>query len=274
MHADPDNQLALIRKRMRTTTTHIYVLTIASELTQQLVVEWVTLPDKWPKWQPQTNIHMLAAAAIAEEFISQATIKEDIGLHHIDYSSLNRLLAVTAYVHRYINNLRRSQSRQSGPLTVKELNSAKTRWVQNCLEQSYLREIASIKSKPGQSGMKKPPLVRHLRLFVDDTGLLRCGGQIHNAPLSEAAKFPYLLPQDNHLTLLIVNHVHVSLSHAGVGSTLTALRQSFWIPSGCQYVCAAVQFVGNMGADHTLLQSQHYFQRSGYRMCHHSPSPV
>ena len=42
--------------------------------------------------------------------------------------------------------------------------------------------------------------------------LLRCGGRIHNAPLSEAGKFPYLLPQDNHLTLLIANHVHVSLS--------------------------------------------------------------
>ena len=50
------------------------------------------------------------------------------------------------------------------------------------------------------------------------------------------AKFPYLLPQNNYLTSLIVNHVHVSLSHVGVGSTLTALRQSFWIPSGRQYV--------------------------------------
>jgi len=38
------------------------------------------------------------------------------------------------------------------------------------------------------------------------------------------------------LTLLIASHVHVSLSHVGVGSTLTALRQPFWIPSGHQYV--------------------------------------
>ena len=64
------------------------------------------------------------------------------------------------------------------------------RWIQTCQEQAYLREIASIKSKPGQSGMKKPPLVRQLRFFADNTGLLRCGGRIHNAPLSETAKFP------------------------------------------------------------------------------------
>ena len=60
--------------------------------------------------------------------------------------------------------------------------------------------------------MKKPPLVRQLRLFIDDTGLLHCGGRIHNAPLSEAAKFPYLLPQNNHLTLLIANPIYMSFS--------------------------------------------------------------
>ena len=73
-------------------------------------------------------------------------------------------------------------------------------------------------------------------MFVDDKGLLRCGGRIHNAPLSELARFPYLLPLNHHLTTLIVNNMHVVLSHAGVGATLTALRQSFWIPSGRQCV--------------------------------------
>ena len=71
---------------------------------------------------------MLAAASIAEEFVPQPTRKQNTGLYQVikvsDYSSLNRLLAVTAYVYRCINNLRRSQPRQSGPLTAKELNSA------------------------------------------------------------------------------------------------------------------------------------------------------
>ena len=53
---------------------------------------WVTVLDNWLKWQPQINVHMLAAAAIAEEFVPQPTIKEEIDLHHIititDYSSL------------------------------------------------------------------------------------------------------------------------------------------------------------------------------------------
>ena len=97
-------------------------------------------------------------------------------------------------------------------------------------------KIDSVKSKPGHPGIKKPPLVRQLRFFADDAGLLHCGGRIHNVPISKVAKFLYLLPQNNYLTSLIVNHVHVSLCYADVGSTLTALRQSFWIPSGRQYV--------------------------------------
>ena len=84
--------------------------------------------------------------------------------------------------------------------------------------------------------MCKPSLVRQLRLFVDDAGLLRCAGRIHNAPLNELTRFPYLLPQNNHLTKLIVQDTHARLSHAGVGSTLTAVRQTFWVPAGRQYV--------------------------------------
>ena len=201
---------------------------------------WMTTPDCWPKWQPQPDLHLHAAAAIAEEFVPQSGLSQDTGLHQVitltNYSSLNKLLAVTAYVYRYINNLRRSKPRLTGPLTAEELNSAQTRWIQNCQERVYQREMSSAKPKPGRYKASMPPLVRQLRLFTDKAGLLRCGGRIHNAPLSELAKFPYLLPQNNHLTKLIVNHVHARSSHAGIGSTLTALRQSFWIPTGRQYV--------------------------------------
>ena len=72
-------------------------------------------------------------------------------------------------------------------------------------------------------------LVRQLRLFLDTNGLLRCGGRIHNAPVSETIKFPYLLPSRHSL-------IHVRLCHSGTASTVTALRQSYWIPAARQYV--------------------------------------
>lgn len=48
-------------------------------------------------------------------------------------------------------------------------------------------------------------------------------------------KFPYLLPKSHHLTNLIVYAVHAQL-HAGVNSTVTAIRQQYWIPSARQLV--------------------------------------
>ena len=148
---------------------------------------WLTTPDSWPKWQPQPNVHLHATTAVAEEFVQQpVSNEENTGLYQIitltNYSSLNRLLAVTAYMYRYINNLRRSKPRLNGPLTAEELNSAQIRWIRNCQEHVYPKEISSAKSKPGRTKANAPPLVRQLRLFVDNAGLLRCGGRIHNAP--------------------------------------------------------------------------------------------
>ena len=49
--------------------------------------------------------------------------------------------------------------------------------------------------------------------------------------MGELAKFPYLLPANHEYTKLLVYATHVKLCHAGVNSTVTALRQSYWIPT-------------------------------------------
>lgn len=79
-------------------------------------------------------------------------------------------------------------------------------------------------------------LACQFRLFLDDDGLLHCGGRIYNTPLSDNAKFPLLLPSRDHFTDLVIHNTHVKQLHAGVNLTLTALRQSHWIPSGRQCV--------------------------------------
>jgi len=83
---------------------------------------------------------------------------------------------------------------------------------------------------------KRLPLVRQLCLFVNKDHLLRCGGRIHNVPLSETAKFPLLLPPKHWLTSLIIHSVHVQLFHSGTNATLTAIRQRFCIPTARQHI--------------------------------------
>ena len=96
-------------------------------------------------------------------------------------------------------------------------------------------------------------LKQRSHLSSDSFGCLLMTGascSTHNAPLSELVRFPYLLLQNNHLTVLIVYHTHAFLSQAGAGSTLTAIHQSFWIPSRRQYVkkCyGTARFAENIG---------------------------
>ena len=78
---------------------------------------WLTPPSAWPQWQPEPTIQLHAAAAIAQEFIPQPTIPTVSGLNMIinlsDYSTFNRLLAVTAYTYRHISNLHKSRQKAS-----------------------------------------------------------------------------------------------------------------------------------------------------------------
>ena len=80
------------------------------------------------------------------------------------------------------------------------LAQARLNWIHSCQQEVYWKELKNV-STPQQ---KRLPLVRQLCLFWDDKGFLICGGQIHNAPLTNDAKFPYLLPSRHPFTALIV----------------------------------------------------------------------
>ena len=136
-------------------------------------------------------------------------------------------MSITSYVLRYCNNLRHPTDKILGPITAKELSAARLAWVQSCQSQVCKKEIINLKEKSG----KRLPLVRQLCLFLDNAGYLRCGGRIHNAPIDELAKFPYLHPANHEFTMLLIYTTHVKLHHAGVNSTVTALGQSYWIPA-------------------------------------------
>ena len=138
------------------------------------------------------------------------------------YSQLSKLLYVTSYALRFCANLYHPTDKFLGPITAKELSTARLIWIQSCQAQIYGKEITNLQQK----SIKRLLLVRQLHLFLDSDGYIRCGGRIHNAPISELAKFPYLLPANHEL---LVDATHVKLRHAGINSTVTALRQSYWI---------------------------------------------
>ena len=158
-----------------------------------------------------------------------------IGIHLIiklnKLSSLTKLIAVTAYTRRFIANCRRPDStRVTGPLTVSELTQAELHWICQVECLTFHDEVTTLNLK----SHRHSPLIRQLRLFLDDNNLVCCGGHIHNAPHSELARFPYLLPSRHYFTELDIRNTHITHLHSGV-------RQAYWIPSAHQHIKAIIR---------------------------------
>ena len=200
--------------------------------------QWLTTRDNSPVWKPSTTLHLQAAAISTSEFVPVTTSPTHHGLHQImdltNYSTLSRVVGITAFVLRFASNIKNKFDRKTGPLTAAELNEAKMKWVKDCQQQVYYNEFTNILSHPLAS--KRLPLVRQLCLFIDEGGFIRCGGRIHNAPLCKTTRFPYLLPPKHPLTSMIIYSAHANLFHAGTNSTLTTIRQTFWIPKARQRI--------------------------------------
>ena len=111
------------------------------------------------------------------------------GLHRLinpsDFSNLPRLLRVTAYVFRFLQLLQNKVS-QRGPIATMEYAHAMTEWVKNRQSVVFHAEVDNLHSK----SRHRTTLVRQLRLFLNDGGLLRCGGRIHIAPLKWQHQIP------------------------------------------------------------------------------------
>ena len=174
--------------------------------------QWLSCHTSWPTWEPSSTLQLQALAVTASKFTLPANQSSDTtGIHCVieisSYGTLSKLLEVTAYICRFTTNCRKHQEdRLTGPLTPSELRNAQTRWVRQSQKEAYSNIIENITSH--SSSLKRIPLVRQLRLFLDADGLIRCGGRIHNAPLSESAKFPILVPPKHMLTSLIIHSVH------------------------------------------------------------------
>ena len=196
--------------------------------------QWLISRQDWPQWVPTNALLQLVDEDEDSENTTstlQGSDETTVGIHNIvdiaHISSISKLLAVTAYVLRYIHNSRKQQPLLNGPLTATELNSARKHWISSSQSTSYLTELSYLLKKQGSC----PNLVRQLRLYLDQDSLIRCGGRIHNAPLDQCTKFPYLLPPKHPLTTMIIQDTHKKLHHGGTAITMTAVRQVYWIPT-------------------------------------------
>ncbi len=140
-----------------------------------------------------------------------------------NFSSLSRLLRVTAWTMRFVSRLLKRKV-EDGPLKVEEISQAKELWEQNVQERNFPEVFTALRKR------QKNELVNQFGLQLDDKGILRCHGRLENAGLAQDSIFPKLLPKKDGFTDLIISSFHKRLFHSGVAHTVSQLRMEYWLP--------------------------------------------
>ena len=176
------------------------------------------LPELKSSSKPSHNLLVIERSPHVEDVMSCS-----------DFSSLRRLIRVTAYVLRAVSRFKAKTSNSNLPstLTPQEIATAEKLWIVQAQHDLVLqKDFDSLK--------------RQFGLFLDEKGLWRCSGRLQNADLPFTAKHPILLPRKHPYTSLLVDDAHRRVSHNGVKETLTEVRQRYWIVKGRSLVRAAI----------------------------------
>ncbi|GIX96621.1 reverse transcriptase [Caerostris extrusa] len=159
--------------------------------------------NQWPrqKFERVTDEQKLERLNTSVHAILPQT---EIILDENKFSNLRKLLRVTAWVKSFAAKLRKRLC-GSGLLTAAEVKEAEEYWVKSAIRELLLR------------------------------GILRVKGRLEQAELFHNEKHPAILLKSK-FTDLIIMSAHVKSFHSGVASTLSRVRNNFWIPRGRQVV--------------------------------------
>ena len=148
------------------------------------------------------------------------------------YSSLQRLVRVTAWILRFARNCKLSKERRvlSATLASEDITEAKTVWLRRTQAESF------------PDGEKQQSLAQ-LNPKRDKDGLLRLNGRLRYAnELPYDVKHPIILPKDHPVTRLVIAYEHSRLGHGtGTEHLLAELRTRFWIVKGRRAVRNVVE---------------------------------
>ena len=175
--------------------------------------DWLQNPEEWPD-NPVTQRSAAsdAEAKVAREVlcVTKTTKPEpDVFDDLLVNNGLRRTLRVFAWVKRFIHNSQ-NQEKRLDPLDTDEVEEAKTWWIKR------------IQSRDEMEVHYKETSAR-LGLRTDERGITVCGGRI-------LGSHPTYLPRDALFTEKLVQRIHCETLHGGVGLTMAALREKYWVP--------------------------------------------
>ena len=156
-------------------------------------------------------------------------VEEESKLNPNRYSSFARLVRVTAWVFRFIENCSRGNDKRITDLTTEELSDSENSIIKSVQHNTFSSELKALHKDKAVSASS--PIVT-FQPFIDDDGLLRSNSRLANAEfLPYNVKHPIILPRRDWVTKLIIRSYHSADEHTrGTNHTLADLSEKYIIP--------------------------------------------
>ena len=106
-------------------------------------------------------------------------------------------------------------------------------------QQTFPDEINSLKESNRENTAKDEMSHRRYKVRrsspmykldpILQNGLLKVGGRLNRAAMSEESKHPIILPKDAHVSWLIIHQIQEDIGHSGRNHVLSRLLQKYWV---------------------------------------------
>lgn len=184
----------------------------------------------------------------------KATLESRMGYFSDWYRAKRAVAMCRKYVKRLQSRARKqSIGQEMQELNVSDLEAAERVLIHAAQASSFKTEMDVLKdikqedtssrnfARKRKNTMKAYSALYKLDPFIDADGVLRVGGRLRRANLSDKVKYPVILPRKSHVTTLITRYFHERVSHQGKGITLNEIRANgFWIIGGSSVVAHTI----------------------------------
>ncbi|XP_045534559.1 uncharacterized protein LOC123721125 [Papilio machaon] len=141
-----------------------------------------------------------------------------------NFDTLEELQKIIVYSRRFLNFRKREYKESS--ITTEELNQALLICIKKDQSEHFSDDIRNIMM---YEYVKPNSHLKTLNPFLDKERVIRVGGRLRHANLSEDSKHPIILDSKSKLTALIVADAHRKTLHGGLQLMLSYLRTKYWI---------------------------------------------
>ncbi|XP_073720576.1 uncharacterized protein [Misgurnus anguillicaudatus] len=179
-------------------------------------------PNSFQLVEPATDIEVRPQVST----FATTTVTNSLGSHRFErFSSWKRLTQAIAKLIEKVRSV--SKASDSNEPEMDALTQAKLVIVRTVQGETFEKEIKTLNRR--EDILKHSPL-KNLNVFLDKEGLVRVGGRVTSAEITQEQSQPIVIPKKHHIAALLVQFYHEQVVHQGRHITEGAIRSAgLWI---------------------------------------------